>query len=285
MAQHNIGHFYGMVQTNPKIVLDDETKQPVSAIAYIATATSSRRFANANEENNVSFNQIMIMSGVPEVAAKMAEMKMYDVVIIKGSLNTRNIQKTAMCEECHQRFIVNEIKGDSDEDAPEYTTSMVTFVTPIDIDIRDTELTEDEAMDILIEHREMSNEIQVIGNLCNDPVSWEGGKATSYQVGINRKFYLKDDDPATSSDYPFIRSYGIQAENDIEALHQGSLVLVDGFVKMRHFSRKSTCPFCNSVKTWTDKVLEIVPYSVEYLGDYKSGKERAEEKQAMLDME
>lgn len=278
MAQHNNAHFYGMVQTNPTVVLDDETGQVKTAAAYIITASSTRRYEYGNEENTIRFDQMMIRSGYPETAAQIAKLRQNDIVILKGCITTRNVNKNATCpnEACGRKFTVNENRSDDDENP--FTTSMITFITPIAIDIRMTGLTEDAAMEFLVQNREMSNEIQIIGNLCADPVQWEGGKATSYQVGINRKFYLHDDDPSTYADFPYVRSYGLQAGNDIEALHKGSLVLIDGFVKMRHFSRKSTCPYCGTVKEWTDKVLEVIPYSVEYLADYKSGKDRAAEK-------
>ena len=139
-----------------------------------------------------------------------------------------------------------------------------------------------EAKQELLRHREMSNQIQVIGNLCADPVQWENGRVTSYQLGVNRNFFIKDDDPAVHSDFPFIRSMGMQADKDIEALKKGSLVLVDGFVRMRKFNRENVCEKCNSTKKWVDKVLEIVPYTVQYLDKYKTEKEIEEDKKTSL---
>ena len=73
-----------------------------------------------------------------------------------------------------------------------------------------------------------------------------------------------------------------QADKDIEALKKGSLVLVDGFVRMRKFNRENTCEKCNSTKKWVDKVLEIVPYTVQYLDKYKTEKEIEEDKKISL---
>ena len=274
MAQHNIGHFYGMVQNKPTVTYNKETGAITSANVFIVTVTSSRRYMDGNEDDNISCEQIQLFSGVPSMARQMAELNPYDIIILKGTVNTRNIIKRVTCEKCGEKFDVNgERQGKNG-----IATSMITFVTPIDIDVRNTELDEEEAMQILLEHREMSNEVQIIGNLCGDPVQWEGGKATSYQLGVNRNFYLRDDDPSISSDYPYVRSYGDQALNDFEALQAKSCVLVDGFLKRRKFLRTNVCPHCGEQKSWTERVLEVIPYKVEYISGYKTGKERAEEK-------
>lgn len=312
MAQHNIGHFYGIACTHPTIIKDDVTHQIMTASLHILTVTSARQYEGANEASMPEYNQVMIRSGVPEVAARLAEVRLHDILVLKGSINTRNVPKTVTCPECLERFDVAEAAtktiGDQEGRSKEEGNSkrqsgMVTFITPIDFMIREKEFG-DETADIenmvmdenikkeeelkirekarkyICNHREMSNEIWVLGNLCSDPVQWEDGRVTAYQLGVNRKFYLKDDDPSTASDYPYIRSMGRQADNDIEALCKGSLVLVDGFVRLRKFTRESICPYCGSTKQWLDKVLEIVPYSVQYLAGFKTGPERKKNKLA-----
>lgn len=311
MAQHNIGHFYGVVCTNPTILKDDETGKVVTTSFHILTVTSSRQYEGANEVSMPEQNQIMIRSGVPETAMRLARVRLHDIIILKGSINTRNVPKQVTCLDCQRRFNVSEAARMMEESTEDSSTAsdkrklsgMVTFITPIDFDVRETkygdmtididnkDLDEDikkeaklevrkEALQFINEHREMSNEIWVLGNLCADPVQWEDGRVTAYQLGVNRKFYLRDDDPSTASDYPYIRSMGKQADNDIDALCKGSLVLVDGFVRLRKFQRESVCPYCGAHKQWLDKVLEIIPYSVQYLSGYKTGKERLDEKNA-----
>lgn len=285
MAQHNLVHLFGVVQTEPTVRIDEETGQPAEAMLYLEVATSSRKYENANEDIHPQFIQICVRATAPDTAKVTASLHENDIVVLKGVVSTKNVNKQVICKQCGEAFPVRESKhteAEQDEEDDE-ATSMITYVTPIAMDVRKTNLTENEAQQFLLQVREMSNEVQLIGNLCADPKSFEGGKATSYQLGVNRKFYQKYDDPSINADYPFIRSLGTQAENDIEALHKGSLVLVDGFLKMRHFDRKSTCPYCGTVRSWTDYCLEVVPYSVEYLLNYKTGKERLAEKQEALD--
>lgn len=116
---------------------------------------------------------------------------------------------------------------------------------------------------------EISNRIYLIGNLCNDP-SYNpidnGGRVCTYQLGINRKVFIKDDDPNVRADYPWIKSLGEQADKDREALRKGSLVFIEGSVQGKQdFVVKKTCAFCGSVNHKMDSAMEIVPYSVEYL--------------------
>ena len=269
MAQHNIAHFYGMIQRDPTVTKDQQGNV-TSASVYIATARSSRVFDDRNNNNMVEFDQVMLFSAYPPMAEQMSKTRTNDIVIIKGTVNTRNTPKIITCENCGNRFFVT---GDGMDENPR-NTGMITFVTPIELDIRDTGLTSEEAQAMLVAHREMSNEGLLVGRLCSDPRQWEGGNATAYQLGINRKFYVRDDDPSTHADFPYIRSYGKQAYADFDSLKKGSLVLVDGLVCMRRFLRSSRCPHCGQQKEWKDKVLEVVPYTVEYLDGYRTPQER-----------
>lgn len=287
MAQHNLVHMFGVVQTEPTVRVNDETGQPEMAMLYLEVATASRRYESSNRDMRPQFIQICVRTTAPDTTAIVAGLHENDLVILKGVVSTKNVTKQVVCKNCGEVFSVREgkqpVEGEDIEDGDDDATSMITYVTPIAIDVRNTNLTEDEAHQMLLKVREMSNEVQLIGNLCADPKPFEGGKATSYQLGVNRKYFQRYDDPSITADYPYIRSLGVQAESDIEALRMGSMVLVDGFLKTRYFDRKSKCPYCGTIRTWTDYCIEVVPYSVEYIRDYKTGKERLEEKMGLLE--
>lgn len=288
MAQHNLVHLFGTVQTEPTVRVNDETGQPEMAMLYLEVATASRRYESSNKDLRPQFSQICVRTTDPATTTIMAGLHENDLVVLKGVVSTKNVNKQVICKNCGEVFSVRDGKQnieseDGAEEEDDAATSMITYVTPIAIDVRNTNLTEDEAHQLLLQVREMSNEVQLVGNLCADPKPFEGGKATSYQLGVNRKYFQRYDDPSTFADYPYIRSLGVQAESDIEALHKGSMVLVDGFLKMRYFDRKSKCLYCGTIRTWTDYCMEVVPYSVEYLRDYKTGKERLEEKMGQLE--
>lgn len=278
MAQHNIVHLYGTVQTEPNVTIDDETGKPIAATLYLTVTNSARKVDGV--ESPPEIIPVRVRATSAETTCILAKAKLNDMVVIKGVVSTKNVIKQITCKECGQRFSAN---SKEDNDSSEEATGMITYVTPIAVDIMKSNLTEEEAMKHLLMVREMSNEVQLIGNLCADPKAWDNGKATAYQLGVNRKFYQIDDDPSIHADYPYVRAVGNQAENDIEALSKGSLVLVDGYLKMRYFDRKNVCPYCGATRTWTDYAMETVPYSVEYLANFKTGKERLAEKEAQLE--
>lgn len=296
MAQYNNVHLYGIAAKDAKSTRDDITGAVLDANVVIITLSSARKYEGSNEGATIEFNHISVRAGIPEMAKKIAKIRQNDIVVLKGTLNTRNVPKAVTCSACSERY--NAVEPGEDMYKAQ---GMITFVTPIDIDIRNTDfgnrtsninkmlISEDEkkqkirqetlnAINSIIEHREMSNEVQIIGNLCADPAPQENGRATAYQIGINRNFYLKDDLPSVSSDYPYVRSYGRQADSDMEHLQKGSLVLVDGFLRIRKFLRTTKCPACGFEKTWEANVMEIVPYTVQYLGGIKEQKEISEER-------
>lgn len=285
MAQHNMVHLFGVVQTEPTVRIDDETQKPQEAILYLLVVASSRKYEGSGGNPQPELTPVRIRATLPETVSTVASLHENDVVVLKGVLSTRNVNKQIVCKNCGRPYAVRSKKKESGQEnqGEDEGNGMLTYVTPIALDVCRTHLTEEEAQKYLFQVREMSNEVQLIGNLCADPQPWEDGKVTAYQLGVNRKFYQKTDDPSVNADYPFIRSYGLQAENDIEALSKGSLVLVDGFLKMRYFDRQNTCPYCGATRSWTDYCLEVVPYSVEYLLNYKTGKQRLAEKEDAID--
>lgn len=130
-------------------------------------------------------------------------------------------------------------------------------------------LTGEDVMNSLMWVSEISNRIFAIGNLCEDPEFTQEGngpRVCTYQLGINRKVFIKEDDPVNRADFPWIKSFGDQAEKDRDCLTQGSLVYIDGSIQVReNFTVKRECENCGAINHLKGKAVEIVPYSVEYL--------------------
>jgi hypothetical protein len=91
---------------------------------------------------------------------------------------------------------------------------------------------------------------------------------TQYQLAIERKFTIREDDPNIRTDYPWVKSYGQNAINDKDRLHLGSQVTVDGCLQARSVNRHATCSTCGCVYDWKDRALEIVPYETEYNNNF-----------------
>ena len=270
--QHNLVHLFGFVETEPKVVKDNETGAIKNVVLYLRTVTSSRKYMNANEDNAIVQDQVMVWCKDPAITKDMATLKPFDTLYLKGTINTKNVIKQTKCvnPDCiDENGRIHSYPVNQPEDRDDAKPSMITYVTPIFIDIRETNMTEEDALASLIKRREISNEVQVIGNLTTTPKKHEHGMATSYQIGVTRKFFVKGDSQETTSDYPYIRSYGEQGEADYAALEKDSGVLIDGFLKTRRFERTCECPYCHTEKKWENSVLEIIPYSVQYLSNYK----------------
>lgn len=118
---------------------------------------------------------------------------------------------------------------------------------------------------------EISNRIYVIGNVCADPVYNpidNGGRVCTYQIGVNRKLYIKEDSPDDRADFPWVKSLGDQADKDYQAIHEGSLVWIDGSIQAREgFVIEKTCEHCGATCHIKGSAMEIVPHYVEYLAN------------------
>ena len=122
MAQHNIGHFYGRVCSEPLITRNDKG-EPVNVNLFVQTCVSGRRYLYANEDKELRFEQIMLASGVRDMVELMSELHMNDIIIFKGTINTRNVEKMAKCKnpDCDhfgERFNVNGEPGPGREFTP-----------------------------------------------------------------------------------------------------------------------------------------------------------------------
>lgn len=128
---------------------------------------------------------------------------------------------------------------------------------------------------------EISNRIYCMGNLCADPAyndSGIGGRVCNYQLGINRKIFIHEDDERVRADFPHIRSLGEQAEKDAKCLKKGSLVFIDGSVQAREgFKVIKVCDNCGEEVELPGKAMEVIPYSVEYLRNYIGISDREDE--------
>ena len=153
MAQHNLAHFYGVIQNPPSIVYDEEKQEYQRASVMMLTLRSTRRFEYGNEDANLEYDQLRVFTELPSMVERIAQLKPNDIVIMKGCITTRNIVSTLTCEECKCRFMANEGKA-NENDPSGYSTSMLTFVTPIEFDVRNTGLTEEEALIELEKYRD-----------------------------------------------------------------------------------------------------------------------------------
>lgn len=247
MARHNEVFLYGQIISEPR----NSDKKIMFCLNIIR---GIRDFGDNISE--LKYDAPIIMSFNPEIIAIAKDFKKGDMVEVKGTITTKEVNKSALCPHCGHKTIAQ---------------GTIVFINPIYISKREEGVSHDEGLMLLKKRVEISNTIKVIGRLCRDPehyVSKTGKHVTQYQLAVNRKFHIKEDSTEVRTDYPWVKSYGNVAVEDAKFLKTGSLVYIDGMLQSRKVERTSTCESCGESFVWHDNALEIVPYAVEYLQDY-----------------
>jgi len=127
------------------------------------------------------------------------------------------------------------------------------------------------------------NAVFLLGSLCSDVdfrvLPKSGVSYAKYQMAVNR-------DRGKGADYPFIISFGKQAESDALHLRKSSQCLVRGRVQTREFDQPLKCPSCGHEWTKPSVATEIVADNVEYLNNcYFPENEKQEEAERQPSLE
>lgn len=269
MGRLNDVRIFGFVADTPTIAktLNNEYTRGMMHLAVVRSTRYSGE--TGGERDRILFDWPLVLTNDPELIRQMEKLKQYDLVELKGMFLTRKIKKVTYCKVCGAR---NSIEGNICYVRPSF---LVRRSQPSE------KLTEKQAIQELITNREISNNISILGNLCNDVnyfkdvVSGRRIETSVFQIATDRKYYVKEDDPEVRTDFPIVRSYQKQAVRDRDYLHTGSTVLIDGFLHTREFDRKSICPSCEQEYEWKDNTIEIIPYINEFIANYNTDEEAA----------
>ena len=255
MARENTVILFGAVE-QIRIRRRDDTGEPVVALAQISTYRTNRDPGGHN--SGMEVYEISVMTKDRAVMKDMACWEQYDVVEVKGVLTTDTVMKAAYCEHCGEK---------------QAAEGQMTYVTPIAAKLRERAGDRNAAMKTVSENREFSNIVKLFGTLVREPKlvrSRTGMDITQYQIAMNRKYRIAQDQPDRKTDYPWVKAYGVNADTDKTFLQTGSEILIDGFLRGRTYGRRAVCPHCGKEYIWTDRTTEIIPYSVEYLTGMKT---------------
>lgn len=268
--RENAVHLCGVIADLPTVIINENGDAIRADMIIQVLRRSKYEFEQVGE----------VHMDCPVIRTKNTELINYirdnctkgDLVIIKGAISSRNVKKTSICPHCSEK---NKKVG------------LLTYITPIDI-ININGFTRDylkehhikpDNMELkgtaiyqaLKKVKEVSNQAYILGSLANEPDFYsdeaEGTKITQYLLTVNRKFKIKEDEETKDQDFMWCKTYGSQAEQDFQSLHKGSLVLVNGAIQTRQFTRKNQCEYCGEEYEWKESVVELVPYSVEYVED------------------
>ena len=256
MSKFNRANLYGMVLQSPKNIKKEDEQRAVMPILIVHGARDS-----GGDSKQVSQDVPVIMTRNKDIIKIIETLNPNDMVFIKGVIVTMNVTKGTICPNCSTE---NQKNG------------TLVYIEPIYIEKRESNLTQSEAMSLLYERKEISNELIVVGNLCNDPKKVPSlNKATiaQYQIAIPRTFRIKEQPDELDTDFPWVKSYGQNAKEDLLRIHEGSSVLINGYIQANSYPRKATCSHCNTIYTWKDNYMEIIPYETEYLRNYITDEE------------
>lgn len=259
MAKQNAVSLYGRVVRDPSIHIDNATGKLIRGACALNVIRSIRSYDNKGSQ--VKYDCPIIISGDPDQIQKMREWRIGDMVELKGFITTSNVIKSYTCEHCRKKV---------QKDA------VAVFISPMYSKICERDVSEKEAAELLKNSCEASNVVYVIGNLCNDPELYhtrQGVLLATYQIAINRKYRIVGGATDARTDYPWIKSYGVTANSDGKYLRKGSSVYVDGALQTRKIEKKMVCPHCGEEFSVSDSSMEIVPYAVEYLRNYRTAEE------------
>lgn len=256
MATHNQVRLVGYVKGNVKVVGEAESEK-----AFLTLRTVHRDIDLYYEE---PFEDILIFydNSDEKLMNKIKKLEPFDIVDIKGVFNILPMNKTSICPACGEKNVKH------------YAST--TFVYPLHImklNALYTAYEHDKNLpeELLIKHyKEISNQAIICGTVVKEPELRKIKKGYSccrYPLGVNRKYYIKTQGELTA-DYPWIYTFGQQAEDDAKHLLKGSTVLMDGFIRTRRVETQMMCEVCGTEYTYPDTATEFIPYSLEYLKDY-----------------
>lgn len=242
-----------------------------ATIAVVVTRSS--RPTGDPKARNVDL--VMVTTNKPEQVVEVMQWRKYDIVEVKGVINTiPNGIKQHVCPHCG---------------SIERTNGMAAFVYPQFLRRRERFTGDDESLmnqcsRWLEDNTEVSNIFNCFAYLCNEPKRKslnKGLELTEYQVVIHRAYRIAEDKPDVREDFVWVKSYGKNGLDDARHLQTSSQIYIDGLLQSRKIQQKAKCSSCGQEHTWGDRVLEIVPYSVQYLSnclDEEEADQREQEK-------
>lgn len=265
MAKQNLIFLYGRVTKAPIISKDGETGEYNYGMLYVDVVRGLRSVGD--DLKFVKHDRPLVMSREREIIDAMIGWKENDIVFIKGVVTSTKVPKSSYCPNC----------TDEDGNAVKNSTfGNLLYITPVFAEKAKSFDNKAEAVEDIVNHREISNQVYVYGTLLRDPKIITTAKKiqiTQYPIAINRKFTIRTDDPSIKTDWPIVKSYGEQARDDKTFLKTGAEIIIDGFLQARTVTRKAVCKHCNSIYPWSDHAMEIVPYAVEYVNGFYTKEE------------
>ena len=256
MAKLNQVYMMGVIQDDPVIKVTNTGEYVVSQLKILTARRSYQ-----NEKQNLAG---VVRSDIQQIITRSSyvidkfilDLEVGDLVLVKGTLSTRDIIKKIRCPYC----------GDLDESS----IGVKVYIDPICIlKVRSVkDCSEQEITDLLVTYAELSNYATFFATLVKEPRYGPDYGSPRRELGchaaLNRKRYITEDGPDKKTDYPYIRMFGQMAENCNKVLHTGSEIYLESAIETREVELEKRCPSCGETFYLKNVAVEIVPYSVEF---------------------
>lgn len=264
MAKTNQISLYGMVAKQPSVNSDH-----TSALTTLLVMRADRDSGDPDSQIKKDFP--IVATKDPVIIEKMAQWNENDIVTVKGVIVTKQVKNATFCTRCGKENIEE---------------GTLIYVSPVFVDVISTGNTKEAALNQVYEHKEISNELRLVGDLCCDPqlVKFKKFNMCQYSIAVPRTFRVKGCSEDENTDYPIVKSYGGNAKEDLARLKKGAVVLIDGYLQTRSMKKETECS-CGAKYLWNAGYLEVVPYETEYLRGYVTNLDMNIEKNEQYDLD
>lgn len=198
---------------------------------------------------------IMLLARTKEEVEKIRNLKIGDYIFASGTISGAATKKKIICnckKECSNEGILFFIYPD--------------FIKKI----RDP-LHQSLNLNLMQEHKEISNNVSFAGIVSSKPapIFSEKNQTCVYYILMTHVIKIEQGE-IEKKEKIRICSTGKQAKEDMLRLIPGTKVFINGFLRTWEEEKSNQCDCCNEEYRWRQQITEVVPYSVEYLGDYLS---------------
>ncbi len=261
MATHNQVRLVGYLLKDPKII--NEGQEGAEQILF--QLRTVRRKIEGNRED--PYADVIVYyddTSRGSLMNKLKDLHKFDIVDIKGVFNILPVHKKSKCSICGHINV--KYQATSTVVYPINLTRIGSYLGYYD------EKGESPDSILMKNYKEISNQCIIFGTVVSSPElinDRSGNTCCRYELGVNRKYYIRTQDDK-HADYPWVYSYGKQADRDSKYLTRQSEIFIDAFIHNERIMTKHTCENCNSVYSYPDIGTQFTPYSVEYVSNYKT---------------
>lgn len=249
MAKENYIYLIGQVK-KPVTFKYDVQQNPIKA-QFVLTTIKRNIYDNAGMYTP-KYDYLYVETQHPEVIRTCTRIKQFDFIEVKSILATRNVMRGTVCSQCGHTVLQQ---------------GVLDYIEPVYVGIRAHANSGSDGAEYLRNCAEASNILKLIGVVCREPEFYtydNGTEYAHYNLAVNRKLFVEGQ-PETTADFPWVKTYGAQAEDDKKAIKQGSLLYIDGYVKSEKVKKEVTCEACGYKFDFEHAVMVVRPFSVEYL--------------------